>query len=89
LAYPFLALLAISIAGAGTLSNNLASYAAISHHRLDDEGIVWISHRVDTSAGKNSSCISRVGRTTFIAPVPSVLFHLSSAKYFLLMFRCN
>jgi hypothetical protein len=57
LAHPFLALLAIGIAGTRTLSNRLASYAAIPHHRLDDEGIVWISHRVDTPAGKNSSCI--------------------------------
>jgi hypothetical protein len=54
---PFLALLAISIAGARTLSNRLASYAAIPHYRLDDGGIVWISHRVDTPASKNSSCI--------------------------------
>jgi hypothetical protein len=57
LAHPFLSLLAISIAGTRTLSNRLASYAAIPHHRLDDEGIVWISHRVDTPAGENSSCI--------------------------------
>jgi hypothetical protein len=53
---PFIALLAISIAGARALSNRLAPYAAIPHHRLDDGGIVCISHSVDTPAGKNSSC---------------------------------
>jgi len=77
---PFLPLLAISIAGARALSNRLASYAAIPHYRLDDEGIVWIPHRIDTSAGKNSSCVQRIGRITSIAPVPSVLIHISSSK---------
>ncbi len=40
LAHPFLTLLAISIAGVCTLSNRLASYAAIPRHWLDGEGIV-------------------------------------------------
>jgi hypothetical protein len=71
LAHSFLALLAISLAGARTLSNRLAASAAIPHHRLDDGGIVWISHRIDTPAGKNSSCNKRVGRITFRVLVPS------------------
>jgi hypothetical protein len=55
MADPFFSLLANSTARDHTLSDCLASYAAIPHHRLDDEGIVWISRRVDIPAGKNSS----------------------------------
>jgi hypothetical protein len=57
MADPFLSLLANSIARTRTLSNRLASSAAIPHHRLDDGGIVRIPHRVDTPSGENSSCI--------------------------------